>query len=191
MRQKLSERRIADRSADAANAPAVAADAAGLSLSESMAVFHAHVADAQHARNGRELTVFEAHPEKAGRMVDLLLAGNYRETAATIAGITPRALRLWMQKAEEGDSRYESFAQVVRVAEAIAESTSVQHVRSAGKDPRFWAADMTYLERRYPDRWGRRQDDASQPKVIVQIGVRDSDVTVNVSSPPEQPLREQ
>ena len=62
----------------------------------------------------------------------------------------------------------------------MAESTSVQHVRHAGKDPRFWAADMTYLERRYPDRWGRRQDDGSAPKVIVQIGALMSDVTVNV-----------
>lgn len=161
--------------------PAVSSDAAGLSLSESFAQFHAHVAEAQRTHNGRELTLFEAYPEKAGRMVDLLLAGNYRETAATIAGITPRALRMWMQKAEDGDSRYEAFAQVVRVAEAMAEAASVQNVRNAGKDPRFWAADMTYLERRYPDRWGRRHEETGGPKVVVQIGARDSEVQVHLT----------
>lgn len=159
-------------------------DVGGMSLSESMAAFHAHAAEAQRTHNGRELTLFEAYPEKAGRLVDLLLAGNYRETAATIAGITPRALRMWMQKAEDGDSRYEAFAQVVRIAEAMAEAASVQNVRNAGKDPRFWAADMTYLERRYPDRWGRRQDDASIPKVVVQIGAKDSDVQVHLAGSP-------
>lgn len=60
----------------------------------------------------------------------------------------------------------------------------VAKVREAGKDPRFWAASMTYLERRHPERWARRQDSNDGPKVIVQIGVRDSDVQVQIASPP-------
>jgi len=55
-------------------------------------------------------------------------------------------------------------------------------VRAAGKQPQFWAAEMTYLERKYPDRWGRRQDDQSVPKVIVQIGIKDSDVSISTVS---------
>jgi hypothetical protein len=56
----------------------------------------------------------------------------------------------------------------------------------AGRDPRFWAADMTFLERRAPDRWGRRQNDESVPRVVVQIGVKDSDVQVGIvaAAPP-------
>ena len=77
-----------------------------------------------------------------------------------------------MQKAEEGDTRYEAFAQVVRVAEALSEAAAVRNVRNASNDPRFWATGMTYLERRYPDRWGRRQDDTTVPKVIVQFGAQ-------------------
>lgn len=157
-------------------------DADGVSLSEAIAALHAHSVEARVTRNGRELTVFEAHPDKVGRMIDLLVAGNYRETAATIAGITPRVLRLWMQQASEGDPRYLPFATVVQVAEAMAESSAVQSVRKAGKDPRFWAAEMTYLERRHPEKWGRRQDTNDSPKVIVQIGVSAADVHVNVSA---------
>jgi hypothetical protein len=38
------------------------------------------------------------------------------------------------------------------------------------------------LERKNPNRWGRRNDDAQVPRVVVQIGVRDSEVQVNVTS---------
>lgn len=88
-----------------------------------------------------------------------------------------------MQKAEEGDPRYQAFAHVVRAAEAIAESSAVRNVRAAGKQPQFWAAEMTYLERKYPDRWGRRQEDQNVPRVIVNIGVKDSDVQIGLIPP--------
>ena len=78
-------------------------------------------------------------------------------------------------------SRYEAFANVVRVAEALAESAAVRDVRAAGKSPQFWAASMTYLERRYPGKWGRRPDDTEVPRVIVQIGIKDSDVSLSVA----------
>lgn len=154
------------------------------SLSEALATFHAHATEAQQTRNGRELTLFEAQPERFGHFFDLLVEGNYRETAAAIGGLKVRVMRLWLQQAEEGDPRYEAFAQVVRTAEAIAESAAVRSVRAAGKDPRFWAAEMTYLERKYPDRWGRRQEEVSMPRVVVQIGATASDMRVAVLSVP-------
>jgi hypothetical protein len=39
---------------------------------------------------------------------------------------------------------------------------------------------MTYLERKYPEKWGRRQDDSAGPKVQVIIGASESEVRVNV-----------
>jgi hypothetical protein len=47
---------------------------------------------------------------------------------------------------------------------------------------RFWTAGMTWAERKFPDRWGRRQEDAQTPRVVVQIGVKDSDVQVNLAT---------
>jgi hypothetical protein len=127
-------------------------EASAASFSEALAEFHTHVQGAQQRYNGRELTLFESPPEKVGRLFDLIVAGNYQETAARIVGITDRAIRMWMQKAEDGDERYQAFANVVRVAEALAESGAVRDVRAAGKSPQFWASSMTYLERRHSDR---------------------------------------
>ena len=80
---------------------------AGLTLSEAINALRDHAAEAQRTRNGRELALFEAHPERIGRLVDRLIEGNYRDTAATLAGITARSIRGWMDAAEKGDPRYE------------------------------------------------------------------------------------
>jgi hypothetical protein len=78
-----------------------------------------------------------------------------------------------------GEERYAVIAEAIETAAALAESEAVRHVRKAGEHPQFWAASMTYLERRYPDRWGRRTEDADVPRIIVQIGVRDGDVKIH------------
>lgn len=77
------------------------------------------------------------------------------------------------------------FMETVEKLEAEAECDAIRNVRQAGKLPQFWAAEMTYLERKYPDRWGRRTDDQSVPKVVVQIGVQSADVKVLIASPPQ------
>jgi len=119
-----------------------AEEARCLSLSEAVEAFHAHATDARRTYNGRQRTLFESDPERVDRFIALLVEGNYRETAAQAVGITGRAVWEWMHKAdEEGDPRYEVIARVIRVAEAVAEARAVHAVRSAAKDPRFWAAD--------------------------------------------------
>jgi hypothetical protein len=85
-----------------------------------------------------------------------------------------------MAAAESGDPRYQAVRHAVEAAEACAEDVTIADVRAAAKDPRFWTAGMTWAERKFPDRWGRRQDDGNVPRVIVQISVKDSDVQVNL-----------
>ena len=109
--------------------------------------------------------------------------GNYIETAADLAGITKKTIYEWLKRGDTGDEPYKSFRDAVKRAAARAEAAEVQKVRRAGEDPRFWAASMTYLERRHPDRWARRSEDSASPKVIVQIGVKDSDVQVQIHAP--------
>jgi hypothetical protein len=72
------------------------------------------------------------------------------------------------------------MSMLIRAAEAIAESDSVRDVRAAGNDPRLWPAATTYLERRHPEKWVRRTENDNGPKIIVQIGARDSDVQVQL-----------
>ena len=62
------------------------------------------------------------------------------------------------------------------------ESTAVNHVHAAGKDPRFWAAEMTYLERKSPDRWARRAEDSTTPRVVVQIGIATEEIKVTLDA---------
>jgi hypothetical protein len=109
--------------------------------------------------------------------------GNYRETACKLAGISKQTLYNTIKRAEHGDNSAQAFVDALEKAEALAESETVRNVRQASKLPQFWAAGMTWLERKSPDRWGRRSEDGNAPRVVVQIGVKDSDVTVNVVSP--------
>jgi hypothetical protein len=106
--------------------------------------------------------------------------GNYIETAAELAGLAKQTVYEWIKRGEANETPYAAFANALKRASARAEAAEIKKVRDAGNDPRFWAASMTYLERRHPDRWARRSDDSSAPKVVVQIGVRDSDVQVSV-----------
>lgn len=120
-------------------------------------------------------------------ILQLLLAavsdGVSYESACKSAGIAPRTIYNWKTRAEAGDERAILFVQALEKTEADVERKAVRNTLKAGEKEAFWAANMTYLERRYPERWGRRQDDGSAPKVIVQLGVSADRVQVNVVSP--------
>jgi hypothetical protein len=76
---------------------------------------------------------------------------------------------------------YDVFLDAYKKATAIAEATAVENVRRAGTDPLYWAASMTFLERRFPERWARRRDADSGPKIVVQIGADPRDVRVRLT----------
>ena len=105
-------------------------------------------------------------------IVKLLTAirnGMYYEPACRVAGCSYESFHRWMDRADddEPDGPYATFASAVKVAEAEAEAESLHNVRVAAKDPRFWAAGMTFLERRHPDRWSKRPE----ASVSVQVGI--------------------
>ena len=120
-------------------------------------------------------------------VVQLLLAsladGNYRETACAVAGMSKQSFYQTLKRADAGDDAAIAFRDAVENAEASAEAELVGCVRSAAKKgPQYWAAGMTFLERKSPDKWGRRAEENNAPRVVVQIGAGVSDVTVNVVS---------
>lgn len=95
-------------------------------------------------------------PERQRRLLEAIRGGNYYETACAYAGIDYQTLRNWMKRGEEeGEGVYFEFFEAVKKAEADAEVSAVQAIRSGFGDD--WRAAMTLLERRYPDRWGRRE----------------------------------
>src|SRR4051812_5801393 len=102
-------------------------------------------------------------PDLTERIVGLVEAGNYIETAAKAAGIHKSTYYSWMSRGEaaaeaegrrdpisgeEGD--FADFSRRISQAEGIAEVNAVAAVREADKG---WQAHMTYLERRFATRW--------------------------------------
>jgi hypothetical protein len=116
--------------------------------------------------------------------LERIQAGNYPETAAQLAGLSANTIRNWVERGETGEAGYVEFLRAYKRASAIAEAEAVANVRRAGKLPQFWTAEMTFLERRHPDRWGKRNEDTNTPKIVVQIGVKASDVQVNCGLSP-------
>ena len=102
------------------------------------------------------------------------------EPAAQLAGLSPTTVRSWLKRGEDGETPFDLFLLAFKRAQGAIEAKVTKNVIKASADPRFWAAGATYLERTHPDRWGKRSDDSSAPKVVVQIGVKDSDVQVSV-----------
>ena len=98
-------------------------------------------------------------PELQDRFCELMLAGNYLSTACAILEITPQTISNWLARADdpnEPDPSYLRFLEAVKRTEAEAEARLLAKIEAAGNDPKNWPAHMTILERRHPERWGRR-----------------------------------
>lgn len=95
-------------------------------------------------------------PEMQQRIVDAITAGNYLDTAASYAGIARSTLHDWLKRgrAKEAEEPFASFVAAVDEAMGKAETRFVALIAEAAKTT--WTAGAWWLERRYPERWGRR-----------------------------------
>lgn len=112
-----------------------------------------------------------------------LRAGNYIETAAAYAGINKTTLYDWLKRGEREKQRIESnpgakarksealfvdFSNAVQKAMADAEVRDVATIVRASAEN--WQAAAWRLERKYPDRWGRRKLEVDvSGQIAVQI----------------------
>lgn len=109
-------------------------------------------------------------PEKTQEIFNLLAGGNTHDTAAALAGISEATFYNWLKRGREAsekgshrkaDQPYIDFFQNVKKAEALAEAKRIEIIRKASEgngpfDNPDWKAAAWYLERRYPEKWGRR-----------------------------------
>jgi hypothetical protein len=86
----------------------------------------------------------------------VLMVGCDRETAANYANCTLADFRRQLVYDRE-------FAAEVRRAEAASEVTHMRNVQSAASDVKNWRASVWWLERRAPERYGRRDAGALTP----------------------------
>lgn len=134
-------------------------------------------------------------PEVQEAIVKALHVGAYVETAAATAGIRKSTLYDWLRrgarekrrllkekkaKPKRGESRYVAFSDAVKKAMADSELLDIATIAKASR--RTWQAAAWRLERKYPDRWGRRDridasisGKAGKPLVTEVVFVRPKD----------------
>lgn len=118
------------------------------------------------------------NPETCTKIINLLQDGNYRKTAAVIAGITEETLCRWIKKGRTSKSKgkYYQFYQAVKKAEETAQAYHLQQIRKASENG-SWQASAWYLERKCPDEWGRRQrvelEHSGELKQKVDVSIHD------------------
>ena len=129
-------------------------------------------------KKGRSGAKGKLTPEMQNKIVQAIRGGNYIEIAARYAGIDPATFWTWMKKGEaEASGIYHNFHNAIKDAEALSEAEAVAQVRLASRDPRNWAAGMTWLERRFQTRWSRtdRQEHSGEIKIRIVDETGDSE----------------
>jgi hypothetical protein len=115
--------------------------------------------------------------------------GNYIDTSAKLAGLSKQAVYNWIKRGKDGEEPFAAFVDALEKAEARAEVHLVRLQRKAAEaGPQYWPAAATQLERRHPEKWGKRSDGESGPKVIVQVGGQANDVKVLITSGADTPF---
>lgn len=141
-------------------------------------------------------------PVLQDKICEYIAAGNYLITACNAVGISDQTMLNWLergrQEADNGGGIYFGFLGAVKKAESAAEqlmverlrdaampglrktvtktdgegNTSVEQVETGGE----WLAAATFLERRHPDRWGRK--DRTQVSIEETRTINITQVTV-------------
>ena len=96
-------------------------------------------------------------PETQARFLEALRLGTSYEGSAAFAGISYRCFRNWMLKGEsQKTGGYVQFFQEVKKAEGQAEVKWLAKIEKAASEGQ-WTAAAWKLERRFPDRWAKRE----------------------------------
>lgn len=94
-------------------------------------------------------------PEVQEKICEYVRQGLTYEIAARAAGISESTFYRWRERGEKArGGKFREFWEALKRAEAEAEQRLVERILSASSDT--WQAAAWILERRYPDRWGRK-----------------------------------
>src|SRR5947209_796930 len=103
-------------------------------------------------------------PVLTQRIVDLVRAGNYAETAATTVGIHSTTFYRWLKRGKDQKrGRYRKFLNAVEKAQSEAEARDVALIAKAAVED--WRAAAWRLERKSPRRYGPRVQAAVQAEL--------------------------
>lgn len=109
------------------------------------------------------------NPERQAIIVEAVREGNAIEVAAQAAGISHQTFYNWLERGEKAESGiYFEFFEAIKKAESEAEQYHVANIKKASK--KQWQAAAWWLERKFPDRWGRR--DRQQVDLSGSLGIQ-------------------
>jgi len=108
--------------------------------------------------------------ELIDQIAELVRNGNYIETASAVAGINKNSLYRWLKRGAREEERlaknpklkgkieekiYVDFSNAVKKAMAESEADDLENIKKASRED--WKASAWRLERRFPNRWGRKE----------------------------------
>ena len=109
-------------------------------------------------KNGRPT---KCTPNVIRKIADFIRRGNYISVSCRASGISAEVYNEWLHRAEADsqagleDSIYLQFAFAVKDAEAAHETELASKISEHALKKDDWLAGITFLERRYRERWGR------------------------------------
>ena len=124
------------------------------------------------------------------RLMEAALLDLYYDDAAAYAGLSTDCLRTYFRRGEvdlEAGSKtmYSAFAVEYRKRESQGRAGRLGAITRAGQEKKLWQANAWLLERRHPEKYGRRQLD------VHNTGQQTIDVVVHqVPLPSEPPMLE-
>lgn len=109
--------------------------------------------DKNNHKMGRPLKLT---PEMLEEICSYLEAGNYVETAFKACGVPTSTGYRWLKRGNlETIGPYHDFWEAINKSEARAEARNVAIIELAAKET--WTAAAWWLERKFPDRWARKE----------------------------------
>lgn len=101
----------------------------------------------------------ELNAETQKRICDMLKIGQTMTTAAEYGGVSRKTVEEWIRRGEDRDRReseeiYAAFAAAVKDAKLTSKIRNVTLITEAAK--KHWTAAAWWLERNYPEEYGRR-----------------------------------
>lgn len=105
------------------------------------------------------------------KLCDHIRIGTYVEIAVAACGVAKKTFYEWIkegrlafEKGERGlllnprENMLRKFLVSIQQASAESEHRDLQNIDKAAQNPKHWQAAAWKLERRYPKRWGRREE---------------------------------
>ena len=113
-------------------------------------------------------------PELQSKICKYIEDGNYAIHACQAVGITTSTFYDWIKQGELDSSsnrstKFSDFYDSIKESEAKSVVFHMSVIHKAGKAGE-WAASMTWLERRFPDMFGKRQvEPVIENKILIQL----------------------